>query len=306
MTTTRGSALRLTGLAGSNPLGFLASLGTLLITRERDTSATLHWERVSGTWRPILTTSVEVSEREFAAALEKTLKQLPRPHLAGHNKLPFEAKNFRNLLRQLINESGTCVDRRVLDLCAALGSEVIVENDNFSDTAFRMVRSGDAAGQGFPAYVRGIINQVTCDAIYDSLFKTWDYNDSSFSLRWDPIEDVRYALRWNDPSKKSIGAELGATALATESLALFPVVPTGSVARTTGFRDEDSTQYFTWPIWQAPLDPDTIRTLLSLPDLHVSTPDVVGLLARGVVQVFRSRRFAPNQYYKNFSASVTL
>ncbi len=73
-----------------------------------------------------------------------------------------------------------------------------------------------------------------------TLFEPWDYGDHGFSsLRWDPLEDQRYALRWRDPSKSGAndgpGSMLGANSLALEALQAFPVIWTGREAETTGF-----------------------------------------------------------------------
>jgi hypothetical protein len=47
---------------------------------------------------------------------------------------------------------------------------------------------------------------------------------------------------------------------------------------------------FTWPIWQEPLSPEVIRSVLQLDELQQEKLNHVQLRERGVVAVFRSRR----------------
>lgn len=140
-----------------------------------------------------------------------------------------------------------------------------------------------------------------------ALMTGWRYEDDAFSLRWDPVEDQRYALRWYDPSqqsnkKQSLRTMRGANALALEGLALLPVQPqlrgvfTTSIARLEKRRD-----FFTWPIWDVPVTLDVIRSLLTLPELASKTPDREALRAIGIAEIYRSERVAPNKYYKNFT-----
>jgi hypothetical protein len=52
------TSIVLTGLDGSNPLGFLAALGTLAAIEAADASARLSWMN-EGRWRPLLTSSFD-------------------------------------------------------------------------------------------------------------------------------------------------------------------------------------------------------------------------------------------------------
>ena len=72
-----------------------------------------------------------------------------------------------------------------------------------------------------------------------TLFQTWDYaDDAGNTLRWDPIEDRRYALQWRNPSKSNSAdgpnTMLAANCLAVESLACFPNGGDGKVGRYDG------------------------------------------------------------------------
>ena len=54
------------------------------------------------------------------------------------------------------------------------------------------------------------------DCLREALFEPWTRPDATFSFRWDPHEDVRYALRATDPtdSKTKERTQHGANRLA--------------------------------------------------------------------------------------------
>ncbi|MDO9110836.1 MAG: hypothetical protein Q7U40_09290, partial [Desulfatirhabdiaceae bacterium] len=252
------------------------------------------------------------SEDDFVKRLHQTLMSTPTDPFEIEKKLPFSAKLFRAALLSTM-EFASPVRRREIDILAGFGSEVhFDEKDVFEDTAFRMVRSGDSAGQGLPAYALAIRKHIDIDALNRTLFQNWDYRDDDFSLRWDPIEDQRYALRWYNPSsetnkKYALKTMRGANALSLEALALFPVQPQafGKTATTCFSWFSRKREFFTWPIWDQPISLDIIRALLSLSDLHNSESPPRQILAkRGIVEIYRCERIAPNKYYKNFTPAV--
>jgi hypothetical protein len=221
-------------------------------------------------------------------------------------KLPYERDSFHRHLAAAVHRSSPD-DRSEVDYLAALGTDAYGENDQFADTSFRMVRSGDSAGQGLLAYASKIKALTNAETIERTLFQIWDYADEGSSLRWDPLEDQRYALRWYDPSPSSnkkfgLRTMLGANMLALEALRLFPVAPTATIAETTGFRYQHRKRQFTWPVWFVPLGIPVVRSLLSLKELHEGEePRRQKLKAIGIAEVFRCDRIAQNQYYSNFS-----
>lgn len=294
-------SLSITGLNGMNPLGFLAALGTLRTARQFSANVRLRWERSSAAWRPILVDTVPDPEK-FLGALEQTLKTLSLEPFKLEKRLPFDAKVYREhaLIAQ---RKATAHEQRLADFVTALGSEALTDrNGNFQDTLLRMVRRGDSAGQGFLYYALQTCITTNKDHLRRALFRPWDYSDDSFSFRWDPIEDQRYAMRWDDPSKNKLGTIQGANRMALEALPLLPVIPRRAGLATTAFSVNGQQQTcFTWPVWEEPLVEDVIRSLLTLNELQADRIDRRLLGARGVVDVFRSIRFAPNQYYKNLS-----
>lgn len=318
------------GLDGGNPLAFMALLGVGLTSQHFCPSTRISWTPAKGAWRPVLH-GYEGNEEKFVRdlrdALAATTTKPPFQEITAptglpplnaleatasklreiDERLPFARDKLREEMRKSSCKS-TQDDRRTADLLAAFGSDAHADKDGmFPDTAFRMVRSGDSAGQGLPVYARAIKRGLTDEHLGATLFAVWRYEDDGFSLRWDPMEDQRYALRWGDPSlssnkKNAPRTVKGANALAVEGLALLPVQPNLRGVDTTGFaRLESGRDFFTWPIWDAPVRLDVIRSLLVLPELVNKTPDRETLRARGIAEVYRCERIASNKYYKNFA-----
>lgn len=299
--------LLLSGLNGGNPLAFLALLGVATTTRNWLADARISWVHSEGKWCPRLH-GYDDDAQSFAQRLGTELHdQAQEPFAEMDKKLPYSRDVLHaHMARSLVSASSRA--RRIPDLLAAFGTDAFADDKGiFIDTAFRMVRSGDSAGQGLPAYAVAIRKAITVENLHRALFTQWRYEDEDFNLRWDPIEDQRYALRWYDPSatsskKQNLKTMRGANVLALEGLALLPVQPFAQGGKTTGFsRLERRRDFFTWPIWETPLSIDGIRSLLSYPDLAEKVPNRDGLRAMGVIEIFRCERIAANQYYKNFT-----
>ena len=293
--------LLLNGLDGSNPLGFLAAIGTAVVLQDVFSAIRLGWEQTEGGWRPFLAGCGD-DEQEFSEKLAEALKDASMTVFDVDNRMPFDAEKFSRKLRDVQCYS-SIADRRDSDFLSSFGTELYPneKNGQFQDSRFRMVRSGDSAGQGLPFYAKEMRKKVGIDHIQRTLFHAWDYQDTGYSLRWDPIEDQRYALRWRDPSKSSQGTMLAANSLAVEALQWFPVMLVGNQAQTTGFQRVGQREiHFVWPIWSPLVGIDTVRSLLALPDLGKD------LDQRGIEEVYRSQRIRQNQYYSNFSPAESL
>lgn len=298
--------LLLNGLDGSNPLGFLAAIGTAVVSQDVFPEIRLGWEQTEGGWRPSLAGCGD-DEQEFAEKLSEALQDASMTVFDVDKKMPFDADRFSDALRDTQVHS-SIADRRDVDFLASFGTELYPDEKNgqFQDSRFRMVRSGDSAGQGLPFYAKEMRKKVGIDHIQRTLFHAWDYQDTGYSLRWDPIEDQRYALRWRDPSKLSQGTMLAANSLAIEALQWFPVVmPVGNQAQTTGFQRVGRREtYFVWPIWTPMAGMETVRSLLALDDLCKEPVPRSSLVKRGIEEVYRSQRIRQNQYYSNFLVAI--
>jgi CRISPR-associated endonuclease/helicase Cas3 len=321
-TSTAAPALHpipLSGLDGSNPLAFLAAVGLLrvLSLKAEDWIPRLSWKLLA-CWVPVIWIPSGVRE---AALCETLADQLAT--MRGHPALRLGHLEADNLVVSPKQYAAVCLtaageasrdDRVWADFCTAFGSEVVPsENDRelIQDTAFRTM-SG-SGHQDFLAFFRNIVGATKAGHLEKALLQPWRYNDPlrNMTTRWDPQDDVRYALRWKNPSSENTlrsrsGSVLGANRLAIEALPLFPSVPVGSRLMTTGFMGRRSSDtFFTWPIWGVPHSIDVVRSLLALEDLQQTPADRNRLTMFNIREVFRSQRITIGKY-RNFTPSQSV
>lgn len=313
--------LLLSGLDGSNPLGFLAAVGTLCVLDRRVPGTLLGWCNAHGSWRPRLV-GFRGDEQEVSSEVLHGLKAnfdgvfgIGRESEAGKesHKFPFAGGKFIEALNAQ-RRTTQASDRRDADILAALGTDFRPDpkSGEFQDTQFRMVRTGDSKRQGMLSYARANREALDHRHVERALFRPWDYaDDEGKSLRWDPIEDRSYALQWRDPSKSNSAdgpnTMLAANCLAVESLACFPTVATTKRAETTGFHRFGRRETgFVWPIWTSPVSVQTVRSLVALEQLHAEPLPRGALQAQGIEEVYCARRVRPNKYYSNFAPAQPL
>jgi hypothetical protein len=275
----------LRGIDGSNPLGFLAAVGTLrMLARAR-----LGWSIEEGTWRPSLTVAEMSSEEDLCRRLAE-LAHLEPPGLSTLGKNLTVAQEvfctYADQAAQLLSAG----DTRAAEYAAAFGSEVCVDQKKNRIEYTNLSFITGSGHQDFVTTALKLSESMNAEHIREALFGPWEYKDKSLSFRWDPADAAEYALSASDPSKDGAWTVWGVNRLAFEALPLLPVQPTRGGLRTTGFREERHPEEFTWPIWHSALDADTVRSLLSLNELQEKSPARPKLQAMGIAEVFRSPR----------------
>ena len=297
--------LVLNGLDGSNPLGFLAALGTLRVVTEAAPSSKWHlqWQMYDGTWTPKILGNDPLSEDVLIDLLMPALKKMKdQPALKFAKNLNISCEQFR-VVTEEAQTAATFTARHEVDFIAAFGCEslpVSDKNPTIQDTALRTI-SG-AGHQHFLGSMLELVQTTELDHLRTSLFLPWQYADERPNLRWDPVDDRRYALRWKDPSKDPVRTMRGANRLAMEALPLLPTAPGERKLHTTGFSQRPGEVLFTWPIWEVSLSMDVVRSLLSMAELQEPEPDHATLRARGVVEVYRSQRITIAKF-RNFTVA---
>ena len=153
---------------------------------------------------------------------------------------------------------------------------------------------------------RGKTGISEAECLREALFAPWTRPDATFSFRWDPHEDVRYALRATDPtdSKTREKTQHGANRLAAIGLSALTVVPQRWAGRTRlrmlgGKRGADAF-IFTWPIWKDPISLAAIRSLLGHPGLD----DPTTRQALGIVECRYTRRISSGKFM-NFTRAAS-
>lgn len=299
--------LLLNGLDGSNPLGFLAAVGVLRVLTKADSQLDWRvlWRMYEGHWSPALLGDTTLTADRLIDLLMPALTEMKGDDAFGFaDDLTVSCEEFRKVAHSACN-AADITDRHYADFIAAFGCDslpISVKDSRIQDTALRTM-SG-AGHQHFIGSMRELAEKTNSDHLRVSLFKPWQYADPKPSLRWDPLDDRRYALRWKEPSGDPVRTMRGANRLAVEALPLFPTAPGERDLHTTGFSQRRGDGVlFTWPIWGVPLNIDTVRSLFGLAELQKSQPDRKSLFARGVVEIYRSRRITRDKY-RNFTPAV--
>lgn len=250
-------------------------------------------------------------KKDFKSSIEASrvawLEKSHRSLLIGDNT-NIEATLFREHSQRCLEASPD--SRLMLDMLAALGSEMPDEKGVMQDTALRTM-SG-AGHQHFLRFASNLLAVVNKSHLTKSMFQPWMYDDPvrNFTLRLDPIEDARYAFRWSDPSKDTTrnekGSMLGGNALAVLGLSNLPTVPIGTRVQTVGFigRGAKST-FWRWPIWETPITGDVVRTLMCNRHITEKEPNLIELQKIGVAAVYQSQRLTVGKF-RNFAPSKPL
>ena len=162
---------------------------------------------------------------------------------------------------------------------------------------------GGGGHQDFVKFMNDLAKTTSAEHVCEALFGPWKYADPTPSLRFDPIDDRRYALRWKNPSQDAIQTVRGANRLAIEGIPLLYTAPVRSKLETCGFTGHRSNNTFwSWPIWETPINLDVCRSLLAQRDLI--TLGIEGsssnLAQRGVSAVFRAQRITVGKF-RNFT-----
>lgn len=363
--SAEANGLLLRGLDGSNPLAFLAALGTLrsisIAWPRREIK--MGWSNDAGPWHPILCGEgmsraegvidvvyrtlclgppgtqqegqrlrersrrsgkvITAAERRWRKQeLPKTERQerkkalaqaadrrrgkwleIAAPHLRIGPDTNLPATEFRAHLQDARRAGRP--SRSQLDALAGLGSDVPDEDGLMTDTALRTMRG--AGHQHLLTSMANLLHELERSHIEKALLHKWSYDDpvKNLTLRLDPVDDVRYALQWRnpsgDPARSSSGSVLGANALAVSGIAVLPVIPSAAGVNTVGFAGRGASDaLWTWPIWRPAVTLDVCRALLALPDLQQESPDRREILQMGIVEVYRTRRITTGKF-RNFS-----
>src|SRR5690242_2378140 len=113
----------LEAIDGSNPLGFLAAVGTLRLAQLRwpETNISLAWKRV-GRWVPSLFGAPLVSRRDLCEELLHSLRVPVETFTSLGKNITVSPDVFRNFARDG-REAASRADRRMADFAAAFGCE---------------------------------------------------------------------------------------------------------------------------------------------------------------------------------------
>jgi hypothetical protein len=317
---TATTSHRLDGLEPDNLLAFLALLGLLRALETAD--STLHpraaWDIDTPPLRPKLILACAVTPEEVTENAAKGIEAISACHdFGGRKDLNYSREECRALLDEEARAARPDARERA-DLLAALMSDAAIKDDkkepvdptslcllfgqghqHFLDRLAGVPRepAPPPRGKGKKA-----VSVSASRCLGEALFQPWHRNDPTFSFRWDPEEDVRYALMAGDPTDPAYkpGTQHGANRLAAIGLGVLTLVPEvragrvrpnsiGGVSGAAGFS-------FAWPIWREPATLSAIQSLLSHPELR----EIDALAHLGVDHVMVARRISVGKFM-NFS-----
>ena len=305
---------RLDGLEPDNLLAFMALLGLLRVLEEVrvDWRPRASWTVDEPPLRPTLRVPGTADEAAVAETAAEGLNLLARRHdfgdLSDLTLSPEEA------VQRLHRAAAASSERYTADLWSALISDAAVASDGKKVEPTPLCLMFGQGHQHFMSRLASVpqeqtppergagrnktaISEVEC--LREALFSSWRRPDPTRSFRWDPNEDVRYALRARDPTgaKTKEATQHGANRLAAIGLSVLTVVPrlrSGKAQLTVlgGGRDSSGRFTFDWPIWSEPASLAGIRALLGHP--HLDRPETRAAL--GVVERRRTRRISTGKF----------
>lgn len=321
---------RLTGLDGSNPLGYLAALGCLLVADRMIGSVRLSW--TSGLEAVATLHGAALDELVHAVMDDRDLwKESPAlGHLQGGvvddvkfageiyvQDIPHSACSTQNVddvkvageihVRNYLKACAAARDAgRSLALAQALVCEFAVDNEgNAKPTDLHFT----AGQQRFLRMARELRDGLQPDDIRLALTGPWKKRSTLPSFKWDVADDRVYALTGRNPAGEKKLTEPGAEWLALQGLAAYGVQrsATNRVA-VPGASGSWKRGKWTWPLWTPALSVAAAFALVNRGDVvgPNRAPDAqLGLL--GVSRILSATVLRTEQGgYGSFRPSVVL
>ena len=304
--------LELTGLDGTNPLGFLAAVGALDVLHRAGCAPTLRWTD-DVVPAPVLTGAEDPTDLVVLLDDDR-VRWKNSPTLHGPVAHPLDdAKPTQDVLADWAQEVADTVEDGAspdADLFAALVVEGAVDGkDNTKPTHLHFT----AGQQRFLRMARELLSVVDAERLTEAVFGPWREDSTLPSLSWNAGGERLYALRATDPTKdKRLGVP-GADWLALLGLTAFPVRTVrgrdGRLSlRTSGCDAAWKSSALRWPLWTPALSHDTVRALVGAADLvgaHQAQPQT--LRAWSVLRVLEAPiRRSEQGGYGSFGAATVV
>jgi hypothetical protein len=286
--------LELPGLREDNPRDFLTALGLLRLIDLLwpDSQAKLSWNKKNGF--PEIHTTVALTEdwgNQLLFELKKLAEHDESPCFHG-DVIKTETEHYRSAVEKAHQFTQSLQPFALLPqlLYACYAGQLPDENDGKTEpTAFSFANG--QGGKNLLRDVKELILSIDPINFENSLLDREDPIPAK-SMRWNPKEYRPAAYRAHNPGTKLKGDETldfpAFNILAFFGLTFYPSVPTSKGSKTLGFSGKRGPEAFYWPIWETPLEADSLLTLLCLPVETFSRQ-------MGVSHVWSSRRFSADK-----------
>jgi hypothetical protein len=272
------------GINGTNPLGFMASVGLLRVLTSKLICAQCNGPAGSGARTPRLGFT---NDGAFHAWIEcdSEIEDIPgiiakdAEDAAGPQpwRLQYEKQEKRGI--KIVNDLKAPPERfsRYLDsaidswlagqpeqsnYAVAYGTDVALDGKgNTKPTAFHFT----AANQEFLGTVEETRSKVTREWAVSALEDSSGKVKPGRNLRWDPDAERSRALMGVNPNDDGTTVNAPLEWLAFRGLPAFPCVPIGNRIVTSGVtRSSQDGLCFHWPLWSCGASYATLRSLLGL------------------------------------------
>lgn len=263
----------LTGLEGTNPLGFFAALGIQVAFEGTFEVPRLWW---SDDVVPHAVVDDSYSVEEIAdRAMEVFPAWLESPAISPGLEPAGDVKFRESDIAVYLTRS------RNSGLAASLVAEGSLDNSGVAKPTDLYFTAGQ---QKFLKMAIDVLSGVTAEDLAIGLTGPWSYQSELSSLMWDVADDSNYALSASDPSKGKKLTNPGPEALAILGLSRYPVFGSPGRTLTQGASGGWKRGSFTWPIWTKPGSHRVVASLLA----HADSDQADLLPAWGIKRVMQS------------------
>ena len=252
----------LTGLDGTNPLGFLAALGVQVAFAEECEQPRLWWS--DDVTPHAVVDSAFTIDRIADQALTVFVQwkdsptMIPRYDDGSPMQKGEDLKLQPSDLRTYLSQAGRCSAGSTLN--AALVAEGSLDNQDVAKPSDLYFTAGN---QKFLKMARQILDGVSREDLITGLEGPWSYRSRLPSLMWDVSDDRAYALRASNPAPEKKLTNPGPEALAIVGLSLYPVFAGRSRTLTQGCSGSWKAGRYSWPLWYKPTSLNATRSLLA-------------------------------------------
>lgn len=267
----------LTGLEGTNPLGFFAALGVQVVFEGSSEVPRLWW---SDDVVPHAVVDDSYSVEKIAnRAMEVFPAWLESPALSPGLEPAGDVKFKESDIAVYLTRS------RRSALGAGLAAALVAEGSLDKSGVAKPTDLYFTAGQQkFLKMAVDILEGVTAEDLEIGLSGPWTYQSNLSSLMWDVTDDSNYALSASDPSKGKKLTNPGPEALAILGISRYPVFGSSGRTLTLGASGSWKRGSFTWPMWTKPGSHRIVPSLLT----HAASAQSDLLPAWGITRVMQS------------------
>lgn len=195
-------------------------------------------------------------------------------------------------------DGGDLPSMLVAESLSAQGCDACLdEGDRVSPTPFSF--GNGSSGQCLLKDFLGCAAVVSEETMRQSLHGKSIGRADVTGLNWDPCDQRNYALQWKDPSK---GKEIDPCvhALAFVGMTQLSAAPIPGRLTAVAWSCDDG---FRWPLWDAPIGLEAVRSVFSSQEIQSSTIKRAELQQRGIVARFFSQRINPTGKRNFFAPS---